>query len=104
VESVSEHDVAARLMAEHGISFNGRHYQYRSHRSALLSDVVSHAIEQRSLAPAPARKPAEVPTREQREVMSRHGIVLRDGAYHSAGYSYDRLADALAYTNADNNP
>ena len=84
-------------MAEHGITFNGRHYQYRSHRCALLSDAVTHAIAQRAGGAAPARRAAEAPTFDQRQVMSRLGIVFRDGVYHSAGYSYDRLADALAY-------
>jgi hypothetical protein len=94
-------ELAARLMAEHAITFNGRHYQYRSHRSALLSDVVTHAIAQRAPAAAPAPTPAEVPTHDQRQAMSRLGIVHRDGVYHSGGYSYDRLTDALAYANPE---
>ena len=97
MDPLTELDAAARLMAEHGISFNGRHYQYRSHRSSRLSEVVTYAIAERSPRPAPARGPAETPTHDQRQVMSRLGIVYRDGLYHSGGYSYDRLADALAY-------
>jgi hypothetical protein len=98
VDLAPELDAAARLMAEHGISFNGRHYQFRSHRCALLSDAVLHAMAQGTLGRAPPRSPAQAPTHDERQVMSRLGIVFRDGIYHSGGYSYDRLADALAYT------
>jgi hypothetical protein len=102
-------DIDARLMAEHGISFNGRHYQHRAHRCALLADAVKAALAQRAhearggSGPAP-RQAMEMPTQEQRRVMATLAIIFRDGAYHSAGYSYDRLTDALAYTNLKSTP
>ena len=83
--------LSARLMAQHGISYNGRHYQYRAHRHGELADAVKHALAQH------APRATEVATPAQRQLMSTLGITLREGVYYSGGYSYDRLSDALAY-------
>lgn len=80
-----------RLMAEHGIVFNGRHYQYRRHRYHRLADAVSFARLQR---PPHA---VEAPTPSQLTQMGAHAITFQDGVYCLGDYRYARLADALEY-------
>ena len=107
-ESVSSGDAAGppgepeRLMAEFGIAFNGRHYQYRTHRYQHLADAVSYAKVQRGYLPAipePAAPPrkVEVPNESQRKMMDAVGVTFRDGFYRLGDYCYDRLSDALDY-------
>ena len=83
-------EVSETLMAEHGIVFNGRHYQHRGHRYHRLSDAVSFARLQHP-------PQADAPSAAERTQMSAHAITFQDGAYCLGDYRYHRLSDALDY-------
>jgi len=89
---IEQLELSVRLMAQHGISYNGLHYQYRAHRHGDLASAVKHALAQH------APRATEVATPDQHQLMRTLGITLREGVYYSGGYSYDRLSDALAYS------
>jgi|RhiMetdeSRZDD1v2_1073273.scaffolds.fasta_scaffold12637_12 hypothetical protein len=100
-------DERERLMSEHSITFNGRHYQFGRYRYDHLADAVSYSLLQRSMPrgshaadlgdPEPMPEEIEAPDRSQRALMDELDISFSDGAYHLGAYRYDRLADAVAY-------
>jgi hypothetical protein len=97
----------ARLMAEFGIAYNGRHYEYDRYRYDRLDDAVAYAtlrranpVDDQPLGPMPAPEIVEVPDDAQRRVMSTLAISYREGVYRVGPFRYDRLADALRYANS----
>ncbi len=101
----------ARLMAELFIAYDGRQYQYGSHRYDHLEDAVNYARLQGSELPAstgpapmPAAPPLEVPDESQRRLMAAFAITFEDGVYHLGAYRYDRLADAVSYARMQPEP
>ncbi|QPF74057.1 hypothetical protein G8A07_14790 [Roseateles sp. DAIF2] len=95
----------SQLMQRYAISFNGRHFQYRSYRYEHLSEAVAYARLEQHAVPAlpPVRDPepflevVERPTPAQRRVMENLGISYRLGYYRWGPYRYERLEDAIAY-------
>ena len=97
-------DGRERVMAELGIRFNGRSYQYRSYRYDSLADAVNYARLEASRpaaqsAPADFESPEEVqvPSEVDRGHMHTFAITLERGVFCLGEYRYDRLADAIAY-------
>jgi hypothetical protein len=94
----------ARLMAELFIAYDGRQYQYGSHRYDRLEDAIDYARLQggelpasAGPAPMPAARPVEEPDESQRRLMAELAITFQDGVYRLGAYRYDRLADAVSY-------
>ena len=95
----------AALMAELGIHYNGRSYQYRGYRYDRLEDAVNYARLDRArtledspsvaaIAPLEVVNPSDDPGGE---LMRELGITFKDGFFCLRDYRYDRLADAVAY-------
>ena len=69
--------LSARLMAQHGISYNGRHYQYRAHRHGELADAVKHALAQHAPRATEVATPAPAPAHEHAgDHAARRGLLL----------------------------
>jgi hypothetical protein len=99
--SVGERD---QLMAELGIRYNGRHYEYDIYRYDRLADAVNYARLQRSKAPRddadrhmPSSEYVEDPDESQRALMATLAISFQDGVYRLGSFRYDRLTDAVFY-------
>ena len=96
---------SAQLMAEFGITYNGRLYLYDAYRYESLADAVSYARLQRaqpsgaqaSLHAAPPEAFFPEPDEAQRAQMAALAITFEGGAYRLGPYRYDRLADAIDY-------
>lgn len=96
-----------QLMAEHSITYNGRHYQLGHYRYDHLADAVSYSLLRRSMPPGsnavdlgdsePGPEEIEAPDRSERALMAELDISFRDGVYQLGAYRYDRLADAVAF-------
>jgi len=91
-------------MADLGIRYNGRHYQYDTYRYDYLADAVNYARLQRAKVPregaAPLPAPCEYvedPDEAQRALMATYAITFQDGVYRLAEFRYDRLTDAVEY-------
>jgi hypothetical protein len=102
--AVNAPDERERLMAEFGITYNGRHYEYDTYRYDQLADAVNYARLQRSKRPGevqvgskPTREVVEAPTESERQLMAELGITYQDGVHRFGTYRYDRLADAVNY-------
>ncbi|HEU0203509.1 MAG TPA: hypothetical protein VFR86_24120 [Burkholderiaceae bacterium] len=103
-------DERERLMAEFGITYNGRHYEYDIYRYDHLADAVNYARLQRAKPPGEGeggsmrtREVIEAPTESQRQLMAELGITYQDGVYRFGTYRYDRLADAVNYARLQGN-
>ena len=95
---------SARLMAELGITYNGRTYRYDQYRYDRLGDAVSYARLQRARQGAEAlasAAPVEAyfapPDEGQQRLMASLAITFEEGIYRLGPYRYDRLADAVNY-------
>lgn len=104
--SATPADAAAqqRLMAEFGIVYTGRHYEYEVYRYDRLADAVAYATLQRArgrradpAASMPTRRFVPDPDATQRAVMAALAITYCDGTYRLGEYRYDRLDDAVDY-------
>ena len=102
--AVNAPDERERLMAEFGITYNGRHYEYNAYRYDHLTDAVNYARLQRSKHPGeaqvgfkPRREVVEAPSESERQLMAELGITYQDGVHRFGTYRYDRLVDAVNY-------
>jgi hypothetical protein len=91
-------------MAEFGISFDDRQYEYNGYRYDRLDDAVAYAKLIRSRPTQldawgafvlPSRFAA--PSDAQRTLMTALAITFDGRAYHFEGFRYDELADAVSY-------
>jgi hypothetical protein len=95
-------EMSTDSMAEHSITYNGRHYAYGSYRYDALADAMRYSKLERALGrKAPELQSlaehVETPTDEQRFVMTELGIASQDGMYRFGSFRYERLSDAIGY-------
>ena len=92
---------AEQWMAKLGIVFDGRNFRYRGYRYGRLADAVNYAqLEHpRPSSDEQAVEQIHEPTEVELELMRRHAITFDNGVFRWGGYQYDRLGDALAYSN-----
>jgi hypothetical protein len=93
-----------RRMAEFGIGYDGRQYEYNGYRYGRLADAIAHARLMRSRPTQEEgggtfmqRKPFAAPTDADRTLMDSLTIDFDDGAYRFEGFRYDDLSDAVNY-------
>jgi hypothetical protein len=94
---------ADELMAKLNIVFDGRSFHYGAYRYHRLADAVNYAeLDHRRLSPDEhAVRPIGEPTAAEQELMRAHAITFENGVFRWHGYQYDRLSDALAYSNLE---
>jgi hypothetical protein len=92
-----------RKVAQFGIGFDGRHYQYRDYHYDRLSDALNYA-ELESGRPgwqAPNELPLWLephhPTAAEEAVMTELAVTFDGKYYLYDGYRYDRCIDAINY-------
>jgi hypothetical protein len=96
-----------RQMAEFGIGYDGRQYEYDGYRYGRLADAIAYARLMRSRpkqeegegggGTSMQRKAFAAPTDADRTLMASLDIDFEDGAYRFEGYCYDDLSDAVNY-------
>lgn len=92
-----------REMAQLGVSCDGPDYAFDGYRYQEMDDAVAYArIAQSRPAAGEADRGLRVqrarsagPTVREREVMATHGVQFDGRVYRYAGFSYDRLVDAM---------
>ena len=91
-------------MAEFGIGYDGRQYEYNGYRYGRQADAIAYASLMRS-RPTPEsaggtfmkRKAFAAPTDADRTLMATLAIDFKDGTYRFEGFRYDGLSDAVNY-------
>jgi len=93
-----------RQMAELGISLQGVDFDYKGYRYEELAHAVAYArLRNSSYAdsedgtPPRHRRAFVAPTRAEQTLMDSLGIQFDGRRFRFAGFSYDRLADAVSY-------
>jgi hypothetical protein len=91
-------------MAEFGIDYDGRDYEYKGYRYRRLTDALAYARLMRSRPTQESaggsfsqRKRFAPPTDADRTLMASLDIGFEDSAYRFEGFRYDSLADAVNY-------
>ena len=94
-----------RQMAEFGIGYDGRQYEYNGYLYGRLPDAVAYARLMRSRPTQEKsgggtfikRKAFAGPTDADRTLMASLAIDFDDGAYRFEGFRYGILSDAVNY-------
>jgi hypothetical protein len=94
-----------RQMAEFGIGYDGRQYEYNGYLYGRLADAIAYASLMRSRPTQEEsgggtfmkRQAVVAPTDADRTLMATLAIDFDDGAYRFEGFRYDGLSDAVNY-------